>query len=85
MRRPANDLQRELLRMLLPRSARREELVSERVAPALAEVGERLAGRPAAEVFAALEAVVRSAGAEPDQAALREFAAQIEAGENPFA
>jgi hypothetical protein len=43
-----------------------------------------MAGRPADEVLAALDAAVRDAGATPDQAALREFAAQIEAGENPF-
>jgi len=29
-------------------------------------------------------AVVRAAGGTPDEAALREFADQIEAGENPF-
>jgi hypothetical protein len=85
VRRTRGDLQRELLRYLQPPVPRRAELVSERVAPALAEVGERLSGRPAEEVAAALEAVVRSAGATPDRAAIAEFAARIEAGENPFA
>jgi hypothetical protein len=85
MGRSRGDLQRELLRFLQPPVPRRAELVSERVAPALAEVGERLSGRPATEVAAALEAVVRSAGASPDRAAIEEFAALIEAGENPFA
>ncbi|MGY1643372.1 hypothetical protein ACI782_19885 [Geodermatophilus sp. SYSU D00703] len=84
MRRTRGDLQRELLRYLQPPVPRRAELVSERVAPALAEVGERLSGRPAEEVTAALEAVVRQAGATPDRTAIEEFAAQIEAGENPF-
>jgi hypothetical protein len=63
---------------------RRAALVSERVAPTLAGIGEAMAGRPADEVLAALDAAVRQAGATPDRTALREFAAQIEAGENPF-
>jgi hypothetical protein len=79
-----SDLQRELLRLLQPPVRRRERLVSERVAPALAEVGDRLAGRPADEAYRALEAVVRDAGATPDERALREFAVAIEAGDNPF-
>jgi hypothetical protein len=35
-------------------------------------------------VFAALEEVVTVAGGTPDRSALREFAGQIEAGQNPF-
>jgi hypothetical protein len=35
-------------------------------------------------VLPALEEAVRSVGGEPDEAALAEFAEQIEAGENPF-
>jgi hypothetical protein len=54
------------------------------VAPALSEVGRTHAGRPADEVFAALEQVVAAAGGTPDRTALREFAGQIEAGQNPF-
>ena len=46
--------------------------------------GEDMAGRPADEVLAALDAAVRQAGATPNGTALREHAAQIEAGENPF-
>ena len=81
---PRSDLQRELLRLLQPPVPRRARLLSERVAPALADVGRRHAGRPADEVFAALEAVVTAAGGTPDPAALREFAGEIEAGRNPF-
>lgn len=84
-RRSRSGLQDELLHLLQPRVPRRDELVSERVAPALAEIGDGMAGRPAEEVLAALDAAVRDGGATPDGAALREFAAQIEAGENPFA
>jgi hypothetical protein len=84
-RRPRSGLQEELLRYLQPPVPRRAALVSERVAPTLAGIGEAMAGRPAEEVLAALDAAVRQAGATPDGAALREFAAQIEAGENPFA
>ena len=77
-------LQRELLNFLRPRSPRLEQQLSEQVRPRLAEVGRAYAGRPEAQVVAALEAVVRSAGAQPDMAALHEFAEQIAAGENPF-
>jgi hypothetical protein len=77
-------LQRELLRLLQPPAPRRARLLSERLAPALAEVARSHAGRPAAEVFDALAAVVTAAGATPDRAALREFAGQIEGGQNPF-
>jgi hypothetical protein len=77
-------MQEELLRFLQPPVPQRAELVSERVAPALADIGDAMAGRGAAEVLAALDAAIREAGGTPDTAALREFAAQIEAGENPF-
>jgi len=77
-------LQQELLRLLRPPSPRRDRLLSERIAPALAGVADALAGRPAEESFAALEAVVTAAGGTPDRRALREFAAEIEAGRNPF-
>jgi hypothetical protein len=79
-----SELTRELLRLLQPPVRRRARLLSERVAPALAEVGRARAGYPADEVFAELAAVVRAAGGTPDEAALREFADQIEAGQNPF-
>ena len=77
-------LQRELLNLLRPYSPRLEQQVSEQVRPRLAEVGRSQAGRPEAQVVAALEAVVRSAGAQPDMTALHEFAEQIAAGDNPF-
>jgi hypothetical protein len=77
-------MQEELLRFLQPPVPQRAELVSERVAPALADIGDAMAGRGAEEVLAALDAAIREAGGTPDTAALREFAAQIEAGENPF-
>jgi hypothetical protein len=77
-------MQEELLRFLQPPVPRRAELVSERVAPTLADIGDAMAGRGAEEVLAALDAAIREAGGTPDTAALREFAAQIEAGENPF-
>jgi hypothetical protein len=77
-------LTRELMRWLQPPVPRRARLLSERVAPALAEVGRACAGRPADEVFAELAAVVTAAGGTPDETALREFAAQIETGRNPF-
>jgi hypothetical protein len=77
-------LQEELLRLLRPPSARRDRLLSERLAPALTEVADTLAGRPAEEAFAALEAVITAAGGTPDHRALREFAVEIEAGRNPF-
>ena len=83
--RPRAGLQDELLRLLQPPVRRRAELLSERIAPSLAGIGDSMAGRPADEVFTALEAAVRDAGGTPDAAALREFAAQVEAGENPFA
>ena len=83
-RRSRNGLQEELLRLLRPPVPRRAELLSERVAPTLAGIGDSMAGRPADEVLAALDAAVRDAGGSPDRAALREFAAEIEAGENPF-
>ncbi|MCV2490265.1 hypothetical protein OF117_12910 [Geodermatophilus sp. YIM 151500] len=78
------ELQRGLLEFLRPPSARLEEQLSERVRPRLAAIGHSHAGRPAGEVCAALESVVRAAGGDPDMAALAEFAEQIEAGENPF-
>ncbi len=77
-------LQQELLRLLQPMVRRRAGLVSERIAPALADVGRTHSGRPAAEVLAALEEIVTAAGAEPDRRALDEFAREIEAGGNPF-
>ncbi|MBM7804408.1 hypothetical protein JOD57_000245 [Geodermatophilus bullaregiensis] len=83
-RRSRNGVQEELLRLLRPPAPRRAELLSERVAPTLAGIGDSMAGRPADEVLAALDAAVRDAGGSPDRAALREFAAEIEAGENPF-
>ena len=79
-----SSLQRELLRLLRPPSPRLAEQVSERVRPELAEVGRRRAGHAVAEILTDLEAVVRSAGAQPDMAALAEFAQQIAAGQNPF-
>ncbi|MCU1605078.1 MAG: hypothetical protein JWP46_1543 [Modestobacter sp.] len=81
---PRSGMQRELLRLLQPPAPRRARLLSERIAPALAEVGRTHRGRPADEVFAALAEVVTAAGGTPDQTALREFAGQIEAGQNPF-
>lgn len=83
--RPRAGLQDELLRLLQPPVRRRADLLSERIAPTLAGIGDSMAGRPADEVLAALDAAIREAGGTPDTAALREFAAQIEAGENPFA
>ena len=83
-RRPRAGLQDELLRLLQPLVRRRAELLSERIAPTLAGIGDNMAGQPADEVFTALDAAVRDAGGTPDAAALREFAAQVEAGENPF-
>jgi hypothetical protein len=47
-------------------------------------VGRTHAGRPPAEIVAALEEVIRSCGGTPDRAALEEFAGEIAAGENPF-
>ena len=83
-RRARPGLQEELLHFLQPPVPRRRELVSERVAPTLADLGDAMAGRSSDEVLAALDAAIREAGGTPDPAALREFAAQIEAGENPF-
>ena len=83
-RRARAGVQEELLHLLQPPVPRRAGLPSERVAPRLAEIGDSLAGRPADEVLAALEAAVREVGATPDRTALQEFATQIEAGENPF-
>ena len=84
-RRARPGLQEELLHFLQPPVPRRRELVSERVAPTLADLGDAMAGRSADKVLAALDAAIREAGGTPDVAALHEFAAQIEAGENPFA
>jgi hypothetical protein len=81
---PESELQRELLRLLRPPSSHLARQAGERARPGLAEVGRTYAGRPAAEALAALEEVVRTAGAEPDRAALTEFAQAIERGENPF-
>ena len=83
-RRARPGLQEELLRYLQPPVPRRGELVSERVAPTLADIGDAMAGRGADEVLAALDAAIREAGGTPDAAALREFAVRIEGGENPF-
>ncbi len=83
-RRPGSRLQEELLRLLRPHNPRLDQQLSERVRPGLAAVGRTHAGRPPAEIVAALEAVIRSFGGRPDRAALEEFAAQISAGENPF-
>jgi hypothetical protein len=81
---PQSAVQRELLRLLSPPSRRLSEQPGEQALPGLLEVARTHAHRPAAEVRAALEDAVRSVGAEPDHAALTEFAEQIEAGENPF-
>ena len=78
--RPRAGLQDELLRLLQPPVRRRAELLSERIAPTLAGIGDSMAGRPADEVLAALDAAIRESGGTPDTAALREFAAQIEIG-----
>ncbi len=86
-RRPVGQsaVQRELLRLLRPSSARLARQPSERVRPALSDIAQRLAGRPAADVLPALADAVRAVGAEPDMAALAEFAEQVEQGEDPFA
>jgi hypothetical protein len=81
---PGSALQRELLRLLRPPVPQLADQVSEQARPRLADVGERMAGRPAAEVVPVLEEAVRSVGGTPDMAALAELAEQIEAGENPF-
>jgi hypothetical protein len=81
---PESSVQRELLRLLRPPVPRLARQPSERARPGLAEIGRTHAGRPAAEVLAALEAVVHAAGATPDLDALTEFAEAIEDGENPF-
>jgi hypothetical protein len=78
-------LQRELLRLLRPRSRRRDEQLSERVRPRLDEIARNSVGRPAQEVASALADVVRAAGGTPDPAALAEFAEEISTGGNPFA
>ena len=85
-RRPISEsaVQRELLRLLRPPLPQLARQPSERVRPALDEIARRCAGRPAADVLPALEEAVRSVGAEPDMAALAEFAEQVERGENPF-
>src|SRR5919202_3974728 len=83
-RRARPGFQEGLLRYLQPPVPRRGELVSERVAPTLADIGDAMAGRGADEVLAALDAAIREAGGTPDAAALREFAVRIEGGENPF-
>jgi len=85
-RRPAaqSAVTRELLRLLRPPSKRLAQQPSERVRPVLADIAQQHAGRPAAEVLPALAAAVRAVGAEPDMAALAEFAEQVEQGENPF-
>jgi hypothetical protein len=82
--RPGSRLQEELLRLLRPHSHRLDQQLSERARPGLAEVGRTHAGRPPAEIVAALEEVIRSFGGTPDRAALEEFAAEIATGENPF-
>jgi hypothetical protein len=79
-----SNLQAELLNLLRPANPRLERQVSEQVRPRLQEVGRSHAGRPAAEIVAALEEVVRSAGARPDRTALTEFAEEICRGGNPF-
>jgi hypothetical protein len=84
MARTRSTFQDELLRLLRPPAHRRAAPVSERIAPLLADVARIHAGRPAAEVVAALEDVVTAAGATPDRKALDEFAREIEAGGNPF-
>ena len=81
---PQSAVQRELLRLLRPSSPQLARQPSERVRPVLAEIAQRSAGRPAGEVLPALAQAVRAVGAEPDMAALTEFAEQIERGENPF-
>ncbi len=78
------DLQRELLRLLRPADRRLARQLSEQARPGLAEVGRTHAGRPPAEILAALVEVVRAKGGEPNLAALREFAEEISRGENPF-
>jgi hypothetical protein len=78
-------VQRELLRLLRPPSARLAQQPSEQVRPVLEEIARRDAGRPAADVLPALADAVRAVGAEPDLAALAELAEQVERGENPFA
>lgn len=83
-RRSGPGLQAELLRLLQPPVTRRAALLSERVAPVLAEIGDRLIGRPADEVLAALDAAIRDAGGVPDRAALQDLARQVAAGANPF-
>ena len=83
-RTPGSRLQEELLRLLRPHSERLDQQPSERARPGLAEIGRTHAGRPPAEIVAAMEEVIRSSGGTPDRAALEEFAAEIAAGENPF-
>jgi hypothetical protein len=68
----------------MPPSRRRAQQLSERVRPGLAAVGRTHAGRPPAEIVAALEEVILDFGGTPDRAALEEFAQEISAGENPF-
>lgn len=79
-----SNLQRELLGLLRRDDPRLAQQVSERIRPQLAEVGRTHAGRAAPEIVATLEAVIRSAGAQPDHAALEEFAEEISQGRNPF-
>jgi hypothetical protein len=85
VRRSRSALQEELLRLLQPPVPQRAGLLSERVAPVLAEIASRLAGRPVDEVVVALESAICDAGGAPDLRALEEFAEQIQAGDNPFA
>jgi hypothetical protein len=82
--RPSSALQQELLRLLRPDYRRLQEQPSERIRPRLSQIGREYAGRPADDVLPVLEEAVRSVGARPDMAALREFAGDISRGENPF-
>jgi hypothetical protein len=82
--RPSSALQRELLRLLRPDHRRLREQPSERIQPRLAQIATEYAGRPAVDTLPVLEEAVRSVGARPDMAALREFAEDISRGENPF-
>jgi hypothetical protein len=82
--RPSSALQEELLRLLRPAYRRLQEQPSEQIRPRLAQIGNDYAGRPAAETLPLLAEAVRSVGARPDMAALREFAEEIAEGSNPF-
>ena len=74
---PSSDFEKQLLAAAQPQIKRIQDQVNSKLRRKLSSIERTHAGRPKAEVLAALESAVRSVGARPDRQQLAKLAERI--------